>query len=567
MLPLFAGLRPVRSRVMIDLGVLVILFRNCLVSTARSLYDWSLLAAVVAGTLVTAGPTARWPITLSVVPYVFFAAVRAGCELWWETHEEGALADWTSWFARVAQALCAVVATVLALFLFPALELRPIEGEHHVGVVDVFLPVASDDRDENDNDAHVSVKLLYPIDVHRSSGKTPTTTYMDPDDGHRVCDEMMRIGSPPPLSSKGWLFHYQTLARLQGVRRGAPLASSSSESDDDGEKKRFPTAVYSHGLLGYAGCYLQQGLALAAQGRVVAMPNHADGSSVLTKRRDGSYMYYRDVEKELKAKDENTQDLLIARVRKRRAQVELRIREFLAVVDALRALNTTNLPELEAAGISFVGRLDIEKEDTIYAGHSFGAATALGAACRRREADVSTVILHDPATDWAPDDVRRALFHERFGGGGEGPRYGGGTGGYEPKAESNGAEGSTNGDGEENMRSSSSSALSRLDMLVLFSEEFTDKNWGESELFRLLHQEGLLGREDGPSDCGYVAGSRHQEFSDMCCLTPLWLARILEFSGPERSPLDTLEESVDRTEDFLRRAKSEREKENESSAH
>ena len=82
MLPLFAGLRPVRSRVMIDIGVLVILFCNCLVPTARSLCDWSLLAAVVAGTLVTAGPTARWPITLSVVPYVFFAAVRAGCELW-----------------------------------------------------------------------------------------------------------------------------------------------------------------------------------------------------------------------------------------------------------------------------------------------------------------------------------------------------------------------------------------------------------------------------------------------------------------------------------------------------
>ena len=59
-------------------------------------------------------------------------------------------------------------------------------------------------------------------------------------------------------------------------------------------------------------------------------------------------------------------------------------------------------------------------------GHSYGACTSLTAASRRPDL-VSSVIAHEPAFDWMPDDARRELFaeHKLVGG----PRkYDGGTG-------------------------------------------------------------------------------------------------------------------------------------------
>lgn len=187
------------------------------------------------------------------------------------------------------------------------------EYEYHVGRVDLFLPIGSinknrtgsddtnnDNGDNDDNDDHVSVRLLYPIDTDRAD--PPSAPYMDPGpDGYRICDEMMRIGTPPPLNKAGWLFHYLTLGRSRGVRRNAPLAKNKkgSNNGNGNTTSTFPTEVYSHGLLGCAGCYLQQGLTLAAEGRVVVMPNHADGSAVLTKRKDGTYQYYVNVDDEV----------------------------------------------------------------------------------------------------------------------------------------------------------------------------------------------------------------------------------------------------------------------------
>jgi len=78
------------------------------------------------------------------------------------------------------------------------------------------------------------------------------------------------------------------------------------------------------------------------------------------------------------------------------------------VAEALRLLNTTYLP---AFGIFLESRLAPDCQ--FFLGHSFGAATALGAAYRC-PALASTVVLLNPVVDWLSDDVRTALLHERF---------------------------------------------------------------------------------------------------------------------------------------------------------
>ena len=65
-----------------------------------------------------------------------------------------------------------------------------------------------------------------------------------------------------------------------------------------------------------------------------------------------------------------------------------------------------------------------------------------------------------------------------------------------------------------------------------------------------MHKKGLLGKAGGKSDYGVVTESYHNEFSDMCMLTPTWLARAVEVTG-KRNPIETAEEIVVRTLAFL----------------
>jgi hypothetical protein len=65
-----------------------------------------------------------------------------------------------------------------------------------------------------------------------------------------------------------------------------------------------------------------------------------------------------------------------------------------------------------------------------------------------------------------------------------------------------------------------------------------------------MHQKGRLGPPDGLSDFGVIQDAVHSEFSDMCMLTPLWLARGAGATGP-RNPLETAREIEERTWKFL----------------
>lgn len=65
-----------------------------------------------------------------------------------------------------------------------------------------------------------------------------------------------------------------------------------------------------------------------------------------------------------------------------------------------------------------------------------------------------------------------------------------------------------------------------------------------------MHQKGRFGNPGGIFDYGVVQDAFHQEFSDMCMLTPVWLARGTGVTG-NRNPLDTAREIEERTWKFV----------------
>lgn len=162
--------------------------------------------------------------------------------------------------------------------------------------------------------------------------------------------------------------------------------------------------------------------------------------------------------------------MLYSSLGERRARTDHRVKEFIAAAKALLKLNEQNLPEVDAAGVSFVNKLDTS--DMHFIGHSFGGCTALTAASRRPDL-ASSVIAHEPAVDWMPDDARKSLFsdHKLIGG----PRYDGGTGGFLSSEQD-----------DEKKEVDNSESLHDVPMLFLYSDEWNQKvgthTWLEVEM-------------------------------------------------------------------------------------
>lgn len=170
-------------------------------------------------------------------------------------------------------------------------------------------------------------------------------------------------------------------------------------------------------------------------------------------------------------------------------------------------------------------------------GHSMGGATALHAAALRPDL-VARVVVHDPACEWLPDASRRALF--RGSNNGE-KTYEGGVGGFEE---------------EEKKYDSRSFDFDSMDMFLLFSHEWNSKGIASCKYLEyMVKQKTSDGPQNRMLEYGYVADSFHQEFSDTCALTPLWIARPIGATG-KRNPLDTLDEIAERTLQFVHSSRS-----------
>jgi pimeloyl-ACP methyl ester carboxylesterase len=196
-------------------------------------------------------------------------------------------------------------------------------------------------------------------------------------------------------------------------------------------------------------------------------------------------------------------------------------------------LNERDLPELKESNLSLVGRL--QKDHMYFMGHSFGGATVLTAAKRRPDM-IKSVIAHDPAIEWMPDDARKSLFaDDRLEG--LSRKFTGGTGGYGSMDDAN-----DNYD--------SDTALHDVNMLLLFSNEWRNISFCDCDLVEEMYKAGRLGPKDGSSHYSIISEAHHQEFSDTNMLMPTWLSRASGAQG-SRSPIDTAEEIADKTRTFL----------------
>ncbi|KAL7553403.1 hypothetical protein ACHAWF_016705 [Thalassiosira exigua] len=503
---MWGGLRPIRSRLILDVLTIAVLL-CCSVAPPDEANNAALVAAC-AVTVASAGLTSRWPISFPLAPLLALQGLRR--------FEWVANCSWTAASIGVLSALLIAISVALTI-LFPAVELRPINGKYHVGVVDLHLPVdftesvrrgsllGTQHQDDHGvpSKSHVSARLLYPTDEEPEH-----VPYLDPESSPLLCDEMMKAGAPGPLKAFGWMLHTWRLTTIRAKRNALPAR----------ENKFFPLSVFSHGLMGISSIYSYQASNLAAEGFVVLMVEHTDASAVAVKRRDSSHLLYdSSLVSELQSERIRTQEYET----KRRVQTQHRVEECLSALRVLRKLNCNGIPDLDALGISFVNKLDVS--DVTLIGHSFGGCTVLSAAAQRPDL-VSAVVAHEPVVSWMPDDARQSLLSV---------------------ATKEGEEKKNDSDGEGRKES-----IHDVDMLFLYSEEWAEKGWGAYHQIKELHDRQKLGPKGGTSEVGVISKAKHQEFSDTCMLTPLWLARATGLTG-ERNPHDTAEEIGLRTVNFL----------------
>lgn len=536
---LWGGLKPIRKRFFLDVVALSGLGYSALIPTegnfnsldafvSESTWEYShlhgsilLLSMLV--TYATAGLVKRWTVSFPMVPIVFMQYMRYFIR---------GSPRWEMVICMTSLAL--VFTSFLLTILFPAIEVREVEGQYNVGIVDLHLPVEGFVND------HVSVRLFYP--TLENSVRMPYFNYESSD--HTV-EALVKL-APEPINKLSFILKQWQLCTIKGKRNAIPFIPSNElekvgvDSKSNGEEKemkmddndgdgddnsKLPIIVYSHGLTGNVHIYSYQTMCMAANGSLVMSINHSDGSSIGFNRRDGSFQELDRSIGEVWAKGGHVESVLL-----RRKQLIYRSNEFIAASKALIKLNDMNVVELDRLGISFVGKLNTA--DLIASGHSFGAATALESA--NNTTDLFTAcVAHDPAIDWCTDEFRRTLLHpDRF----KGSRhvYTGGTGGYRV-------------DVDETPKSPS---VHDLDLFFLYSNEWADLGWGEYNLIRDLFKRGLLGRPNGSTDLGYVYNAHHSEFSDSCMKIPLWMARPLKMTGV-RNPHDTAEEIKTRTQSFI----------------
>lgn len=124
-------------------------------------------------------------------------------------------------------------------------------------------------------DGFVSVRILYPtLDEPKNLPYLDTGTALD------YCKETMAFGAPPPLKEFHFMLHNWRLIQMAMSPNAKPFGTN------------LPLIVYSHGLGGTAITYTYQTQHLAAQGHVVMVLDHTDGSAPVVETHDGSRHSY-----------------------------------------------------------------------------------------------------------------------------------------------------------------------------------------------------------------------------------------------------------------------------------
>lgn len=606
----FQGLDPIPSRILYDgLAILGLLYAS--LTPIYSNWNAILLVGSCVLTVATAGGfTNRWTLTLPMVPILISQGLRRLIPNDYASTKQSSSSSSSShsssrWINRLhglvtfLSVLLIVLAAALCV-LFPAVQLPPVRNAlYTVGVVDFYLPVRlaapststsscpasfpdrndtiqqyQQQQQQSQQTVSLPVRLWYPTTVTASWNDRNTIAYLHPSTAQEFCQQTIRFGAPPPLKQFGWMLHTWRLARVP-AHRNAPLlvpdevvaAAAASLPPLSPVNTKLPLIVFSHGLGGSAELYSYQTMSLAAQGNVVLSLNHLDGSAPVVQLVNGTKSTF-----DFELGKLWLQGHHVEYVRARRERTKQRANELTAAVEAMRQLSNPEEEEEEERNHGYGdggggteervqlenevrrqlpfdlrGRLDTET--VTFMGHSFGGATVLQAAKQRPDL-VQSVVAHDPALDWLPDEARRSLFAPELLKGLEHHNFTGGTGGF------------TNDDKTSSSCSavdqSESSSLHDTNILFLFSEEWIRKGWAFTPLLEDMYsssqsQLNIRNKKlaDGVvSSFQIVPGAHHNEFSDTCMLTPIWLARATGIAGP-RNPSDVAWDIADATRDFL----------------
>ncbi|KAI0124310.1 platelet-activating factor acetylhydrolase, isoform II-domain-containing protein [Xylariales sp. AK1849] len=250
-------------------------------------------------------------------------------------------------------------------------------GPYKVGTVDVEIPV-----DELESPAPapeevgietVQFRIFYPA---QADSKGKRITWLPAPQRHHLSAyiKFLGVGSivAEAVSFLPRHLYYMTIP----VIKNAPILEPNTPN------KRWPTAIFSHGLGGNRNTYSQIVGSLASHGVIVICPEHRDGSSVASFIRIPSEQnrhFARNTQRVVaynRISHDATDEVHVAR----NAQLRIRLWELGLIHSAIlgidRGSKWTNLDASTPSLDQFANRLHVhEPGSIIFAGHSFGAAS------------------------------------------------------------------------------------------------------------------------------------------------------------------------------------------------
>ncbi|KAI0835281.1 PAF acetylhydrolase [Hypoxylon sp. FL0890] len=253
-------------------------------------------------------------------------------------------------------------------------------GPYKVGTVDVEIPVSELESPApappNAADIEtIQFRIFYP--AHPDAQGKRITWLPTPQREHlSAYVQFLGVGQllANAVSFLPRHLHYTTIP----VIKNAPVLEPNTPN------KRWPTAIFSHGLGGSRNAYSQIVGTMASHGVVVICPEHRDGSAVASFIRIPSQQnryFVRSTRRMVpyqRIKHDPTDEVYALR----NDQLRIRLWEMGLLHEALLGIDKgvayTNLNKSTPSLADFVGKLHVhEPGSIIFAGHSFGSATML----------------------------------------------------------------------------------------------------------------------------------------------------------------------------------------------
>ena len=490
---MIGGLRLIRRQVVLDLVSIASSVAGHLCGNLAGKSAGVLFACVV--TLSTSGLTKRWTVSFPLAPVVLLHAAEYLIQWYLPSYTWGNSSLWL--LINIPSLLCVTFSSTLTV-LFPAVELPPIpHAVYGVGVKDFYIPMLVQQHDGKVAEQQLPARLLYPTDTNHYSGSIP---YLNIQSAKEFCLSSVKFGAPPPLRKHPWILHNWMLIKLRAVPDAPPAQNVQNA----------PFVVCSHGLGGCIDIYSYQLMALTARlGAVVLTFTHMDGSASCIPLQSGDVI----VREHIPDKDA---------VYTRRKQTNVRVQELLLATDYVLQSKDEEISNLHTV-------MSMASPNAFFMGHSFGATTAIAAA-HQRPGLVRGVIAHEPVMDWIPDEARTGfLFPDRVAGL---------VASLETKPPRDVLTPPTK-----------ASPVHDKPILVMNSQEWTDKKWGMADLLEEMSNKKRLGQSETSRHI-LVSQSKHMEFSDLGMLNPNWLSQAVGMVGP-RVPRETAEEISAHTISFI----------------